>query len=120
MKPAQNYKGLGGGPLSKRLVSARMPKPTILRADGGRIPHAPVYRPPAVRMRTAGKGSMGVTPMGLLSRRLAMDKAAQTQVVHGSKAGQGLDIAAQQLAVREAQARALGIDIDTPLDQGGM
>ena len=119
-QPASNYKGMGGGPVSRRLSSARVARPTILRAPAGRRQPMPSYHP--AKAPKLAKGSGGMSIMGMISRKQAMDKAEQVATVQSSKAGQSVGDEAEKLAVLEERMKRLGINLDSDMasNEGGM
>ena len=80
----------------------------------------PSYHP--AKAPKLAKGSGGMSIMGMISRKQAMDKAEETGRVRGAKAGQGLDVAVEQLNTVEAQMKRMGMNLDADLssNEGGM
>ena len=113
-KPTSNYKGMGGGPIGKRLAQTKMPRPTILHAGGGRgmgskVPKS--YHPP-----TGG----GHRPH--MGNPQAEEKAVITQTIKAAKAQQGMSIAEQQVQLVEEAMKRMGISLDhEPMgNEGGL
>jgi len=106
MTPTRNYKGLGVGPVSRKLADSRMSKPTVLRQAGRALPQTPnSYHPPS-----GGHG--GVSLHSLLAQQHAAERQDTRQTIQGAKAGQGLDVAAQQLDLIEQAMQRMGLHDD--------
>lgn len=119
-KPTSNYKGMGAGPVGKKLVQAKVPKPTILHAGGRGVGSkaAPAYHPPH-----AGSGGHHPSVQGMMAHQDAQEKGAITQTIKAAKAGQGLSIAEQQLQLVEETMKRMGLSMDDepiPMNEGGM